>query len=515
MQLPALIDRLEPGPISDAIRLPTAEALVQRVTEQPQLKGPILRALACYQGLSAVKLLEIAGQEGEKLSAANGSAKRRAVEAALNVTHAGMRGVALEGESPAGADPSSYSELGRTKMPPAAAVEALRTGTITPEIVRDVFDSSSAFRVRAQQAVHEKRMSTAFSERELLAQRRKALLEGGGLRFDQFVEMHQFGSNGFYSEQLDIASELGQIAVATPMALDESYRKKVTSDIFKITLGYVLAAKQLGRDFKAEPLVFAELGGGAGDFKSAFLDFYDHAVGHGWDVPLNYISVDINHFQRLSQVVAGTTVQAGTAIQTGLADESIDILFNEEVPDCFPHRWFKWNKDLGALTHEAYVVAGEELFDLVFREVERTPEVESIEQHLRQIGYDIPHYRFSAMDKQFWTEAHRVLRTYGFNMFIDYTLRGMWQSRGDQTTVMEAAINLAYNDITRGIDPLWMKRVAQELNFSVNARVCPPRPELPSEERVLVYSSKDAPFAGPDGAAENSPAPADFPAKPT
>ncbi|MBN8551148.1 MAG: hypothetical protein J0M12_17675 [Deltaproteobacteria bacterium] len=467
--------------------LPEPQTLISHVARSPELRPTFLRSLAEAQLHSSEALSEIAGINGEKLPSLSLSAKRRAIDTALAIAKAGYAGSAIES---APAEPDPYGELSRLKPPPPNVMHALRESRISPELLSDVADLVPSVRVEREREQHRAHLTASVDESRITAERLAAVRKAGGLRYDRFVELHQFGPSGFYSEQLEIASDLGKVAVATPMAHDPQYREMLATHVLKSLTAYAESQRRAGRDFRTDPLVFVEVGGGAGYFKRAFCDLYDDSVREGWAAPLRYISIDINHFQRLAQILPGTSVQAGNALETGLAPESVDFLFNEEVPDCFPHRCFKWDGMLGRLTEEAYVVEGTAGFEFQFREVPLTPEIHEVEQHLRQSGYKLDLYRYTALDRAFWSEAQRVIRPRGVHMFVDYTQESLWRFRGDQLDVLGEAINLMYNDITRGIDPLWMKALAVENGFTCSTAILPDRPRYRGEERAIITAIK-------------------------
>ena len=171
---------------------------------------------------------------------------------------------------------------------------------------------------------------------------------GGRVRFDKFAREHLMNPEcGFYSRRADIARNPAQ--VVTPSRLEEY------AVPFSLFVSSVVMTRSQGIQ-EGKPVVFAEIGGGSGSFKKAFLEHWEFYNNEGLNRNIEYISIDPNPNHRASQSFAGKVVE-GTAQRTGLPDRSVDVLFDDEVIDCLPFRIAKFDKNDGRIHYEAFVKA--------------------------------------------------------------------------------------------------------------------------------------------------------------
>lgn len=471
------------GRIRELLAIKDPGRLGDKIGAAPELRDPALRWCDVLQLQAAYPLLEYAesGVVQEEIT------EPRLLGAAKTIL--GIAGQAVSIQNLEVGDP--LADLTSFRLPSAVCHRAIVANKLNAGMLSEVLATVPCQRARLAHEAHAKDIAALLPDENEMRQLHEVVPQAVGLRFDQFLTIHQFGPQGFYSTRLDLSSSLGQMAVATPIHCDEQYRAQIVRNVCSFINNYFGECVAQGRDFRKSPFVFAEIGGGNGDFKRAFVDLVDEEVAKGLMVPVEYVSIDLNKFQLLNQAVPGTRLKFGSAISTGLASESVDFLFNEEVPDCFVHRWLRWEPGSKKLESEAYVVRNDGRLEIEFRPIERSAEVDEVEAHLRKIDYKVVDYMFSNQDRQYWAEARRVIRPGGYNCFIDYTMKGLLAGRASLLASINMAINSPYNDITRGIDPYWMLRVAEQEKFSCKAGYIKARQSHPSEERIFFSARRD------------------------
>ena len=238
------------------------------------------------------------------------------------------------------------------------------------------------------------------------------------VRFDNFAREHLMGATGFYSTQVDMRRGPGQ--VNTP-SFNERYVNTVSLILVLKALKHVA---KMGANKKK--FVFAEIGGGNGNFKRAFISTWEHygAVQAGESIfpDLEYISVEPNPNHRAAQSFAGKVVK-GTAQKTGLPNSSVDLLFDEEVVDCLPFRIVKYDPEKKNIYYEAFVqIEPDNTLNIVFEKAERDEGIAFYEKFLKTRTPYIGDLNWSDDYPKYWAESFRVLKPGGVRVSIDYSV---------------------------------------------------------------------------------------------
>lgn len=284
------------------------------------------------------------------------------------------------------------------------------------------------------------------------------------LRIDHFAREHSFGRTGFYSHFLDFAHH-GAERVFTPLVHDQGYRAGLSQ----------LIAEFIGQKLRHPGnLTVAEIGGGNGAMKREILAAFG-------SIPelaerLTYISIDINPKQVAIQAAIGARAQLGSATDTGLPDQSIDLLFDEEVLDCLPPRVFKINRRSSQVESEAYVNSQLSLTWKPFASDDRDAAlVNRVLQSRRSLDGQ-SFIEFAPDQRKYWQESFRILKPDGIRFSSDYgelmTLSGA-EVRGSSARYvgMHGALSHPYTvDLTHGVDFDAQEILAHEAGFR-NVRV--------------------------------------------
>jgi len=261
------------------------------------------------------------------------------------------------------------------------------------------------------------------------------------VRFDAFVQEHLLGEKcGYYSTKVDM-SKGARPEVYTPNS-DPEYSRAVSGTMVRLAVN---RSSMMG----LRSVVFAEIGGGSGNFKRAFLEQWPTISGER--IGLEYVSVEPNPNHRTAQSPDGKAVK-GTAQKTGLKAASVDFLFDEEVLDCFPFRLMKFNGK--TLQSEAFVLARDgAMLELRYDAVERDELAGMFEMYLSKTNAKPGVVVFSNDYEKYWEESMRVLKPGGSRFSIDYVPMG--QLNDDNVTAMRAQhiVRVPYQeDLTHMID---------------------------------------------------------------
>ena len=277
---------------------------------------------------------------------------------------------------------------------------------------------------------------------------------GGRVRFDKFAREHLMNPEcGFYSRKADIARNPAQ--VCTPSRLEEYV---VPLSLF--VSGVVMQRSQAIP--RGRPVVFAEIGGGSGSFKKAFLEHWEFYNSEGLNRRIEYISIDPNPNHRASQSFAGKVAE-GTAQGTGLPGRSVDVLFDDEVMDCMPFRIAKFDKKDGRISYEAFVKAENGGLRVFYDSVEYDEGVRFYERHLKGMGGMKGDCNWSEDYGAYWKESHRVLVPGGLRLSADYSTDTMPTHQGQGQC---QAISEPYDvDLTHFVDFPLQAKIAKMNGF--------------------------------------------------
>lgn len=219
---------------------------------------------------------------------------------------------------------------------------------------------------------------------------------GSRVRFDQYMQEHLYGENGYYRKRAKIGS--GDFGT-------EAFRPEFAHLVFLNLQQEDLAGKD-----------FLELGGGTGAFKRNYL---------ACSPETNYISVDISEKLASMQAQGGGRVIIGNAAALDLESDSIDgVIFSNELIDVLPCRVFRLTREDGRIriNEEGYVLTDGKALYFEFGNAERDDFLVTYESFLNQ---GIRHIQdgdiISVAPKlvDVISESMRVLRS-GKIMFIDY-----------------------------------------------------------------------------------------------
>ena len=222
------------------------------------------------------------------------------------------------------------------------------------------------------------------------------LAKGDAVRFDQYMQEHLYGEEGYFSKRAEIGS--GDFGT-------ESFRPAFAHLIF-------LNLQQQGLDGRD----FLELGGGPGVFIRNYL-------AHSPET--DYISADISKKFALMQAQTNGNAIASDAAALGLQSNSIEgCIFSNELIDNLPCRVFRItrNDDGVGINEEGYVGTDGAGLYFKFGVAERDEFLETYGEFLNQGIYpvadgDIISIAPKAVDVI--KESLRVLKS-GKIMFIDY-----------------------------------------------------------------------------------------------
>ncbi len=270
---------------------------------------------------------------------------------------------------------------------------------------------------------------------------------GGRVRFDVFAREHLLGEKfGYYSTKVDMTKRDGTLGSMLDNVFTPSVEPKYAQAVSGLVAGWVAKRCQMTNSASA---VFAEIGGGAGNFKKAFLEQWP-AIG-GNRIRLEYISVEPNPNHRAAQSPDGTAIK-GTAQKTNLPDASVDFLFDEEVLDCMPFRIMKY--DGKQLQSEAFVIAREgAMLELKYDKVERDELASIFEMYLSKIDSKAGTVVFSNDYEAYWKESMRVLKPGGSRFSIDYVPIGKLNNDSITEKRAQYILRVPYReDLTHLID---------------------------------------------------------------
>ncbi len=287
---------------------------------------------------------------------------------------------------------------------------------------------------------------------------------GGRVRFDAFTREHLMGQTGFFSSHIDMTQ--------SPMAVYTPSQKKAYVESLARSMVEIIH-ESFGWRGSGRPLHFVEIGGGAAQFKSAFLRAYQDYRRAGGPLRLSYTSVEPNPHNRKRQKLADAQVVEGTAQHTGLAASSADILFDDEVLDTLPFRVFHFHPSNG-VTREAFVhlrPEREQPLEIHYNLAETDQHTQAVERHLR--GKRERYYNYSPDYAAYWSESNRVLGPGGVRVSLDYpdALTRRFVPKVDSTNT--EALRKPYRvDLTHGIDFSMQQKIAEAHGFH-NAAVFP------------------------------------------
>lgn len=292
-------------------------------------------------------------------------------------------------------------------------------------------------------------------------------------RADVFIKEYLAGETGFYSSQLDIVA--CDYEVPTPTNRSPLYSEYLARAVFGIVLAIVTDNPTRSH---TEPIEFAEVGGGSGKFKQAFIAWYNQHREECKLPELKYTSIDINPRHLSHQQKFGGVGLKGSITNTGLADTSVDFLFDEEVLDCLPFRVFKFDPASGKIISEAFISLKDDKLELHFEAAEKDERMEHAQAYLRSRNYRRDYYCYCEDYFNYLTESSRVLKNGGLRISTDYNESVNFLNAPEDEPIaveqLRKAIELPYmRDITHGVDFRDLYRLASLPHFMLRPGVKP------------------------------------------
>ena len=235
--------------------------------------------------------------------------------------------------------------------------------------------------------------------------------QGGAVRYDGFANEHLHGRSGFYRQYLDL-SQPGWGAADAPTGVGTS--PKYRHELAQLVLSG-LSWRARHTESTAPPTI-VEVGGGAGELKREIMELVNAAGAE-----VNFISVEPNPNHRRAQEFKGTTVFDGRAEKMPLPTGSVDLLFDEEVLDCFPPRVLRWDRKRAELSGELFVERrGDELAP-VFRPWNQSDAaLQECQETLAKADYQRNFYCLTPGYWDYLRESARVLKPGGVRLSSDY-----------------------------------------------------------------------------------------------
>ena len=277
------------------------------------------------------------------------------------------------------------------------------------------------------------------------------------VRFDEYMEEHILGKQGFYSKNVKIGAD------------GHFYTKSLNPAFAHLIHLMILNSGLSGKDF-------LEIGGGNGEFKKNFLI---HSP------TTNYISVDASNALIKKQKDFDGKVILGNVDNLSLKNESIDgVVFSNELIDELPCRIFRISNrgKNPRIIEEGYVTFKDNQLRLIYLEAQKDEFAKEYEVFLsekRSSIYDGSIISVSPMTERAVSEMKRVLKQ-GKIILIDY---GYWNSsllsferkneelpfyrnNGKFSSVGEILKNPYSVDLTYNVDFEFLEWLAEKKNFS-------------------------------------------------
>lgn len=236
---------------------------------------------------------------------------------------------------------------------------------------------------------------------------------GGRLRFDQYMDEHLFGVEGYYARRVRI----GPTTYFTEDGFNFSDFDTDASDpdFVQLVFTYLNQFRLAGGDF-------VELGGGNGIFKQHYL-----ALSPG----ANYTSVDRSPKLADSQkMVDGKVAYVTNATSLPFPSDSIQgVVFANELLDALPCRILRVEKtdaQVPFIPEEGYVSIGEEGLEFGFAPVDRDEFIEDYETYLQYLANSGRSIQAGDIDSiapsvgDLFREVVRVMKPGSKTLFFDY-----------------------------------------------------------------------------------------------